>query len=260
MTGAATDTLLTVSRLTRRFGGVAACDGVDFTITHGERVALIGPNGAGKTTLFHLLSGLIRPDAGTITLAGRDITRLTPPARLRAGLARTFQIARGFDSLDLIDNVALAVSAARPGWRGWHPLRPPAAADRAEALRLLARLQLADWRESPVATLPYGLRKRLDLAIALAGRPKLLLLDEPMAGVALDERDQLMALARDAMAGPDRALLFTEHDMEVVFGHATRVLVLEHGRLLADGTPDDIRANPAVQAIYLGHGPAGATA
>jgi branched-chain amino acid transport system ATP-binding protein len=245
--------LLSVRNLAKHFGGVRAVDGVSFDLAPGERLALIGPNGAGKTTLFNLLSGLLPADSGSLSLAGQDITRLPPHRRLRRGLSRTFQIASPFRSLSLADNVALAAAAraGRPSWRCLTGLPRKAVA---EARELLEAVGLDPDSKQPVSALAYGDQKRLELAIALAGQPRVLLMDEPMAGVPHGEREALMQLAASRMSGPEQALIFTEHDMAVVFGHATRIIVLAEGRLIADGAPREIAVNPAVQQVYLGEG------
>ncbi len=241
--------LLTVTDLCLSFGGVRAVDGVSFTVAAGERVALIGPNGAGKSTCFNLIGGHLRPDRGTIHLAGRPVTGLPPRALWRRQVGRTFQIARPPAGLTVMEAAQLAVQAARG--RALHPLAGHHAR-REEARWLLKRVDLADLAGQACTTLSHGDRKRLDLALALAGSPRLLLMDEPTAGMAPGERAALMT--RVAAEGERRGMgvLFTEHDMDVVFDHAHRVLVMAAGRLVATGSPAEVRLDPTVRAVYMG--------
>ncbi len=245
--------ILEVRNLTRYFGGVRAVDGVGFELAAGELLAMIGPNGAGKSTCFNLLGGQLRPDAGSIRLHQRELIGL--PSRLiwRLGVGRTFQITATFGSMSVIENVQLALlSLHRQLWRPW---RRAALAYHETALALLEQVGMAGQAERPCSILAYGDLKRVELAVALANRPELLLLDEPAAGMAPNERLELMALVA-AIAHRQRiAVLFTEHDMDMVFRHADRLLVLDRGRLIASGSPDSVRNNPAVQAVYLGETP-----
>ncbi|MEM6902276.1 MAG: ABC transporter ATP-binding protein [Pseudomonadota bacterium] len=246
--------VLRIDGLTKSFGGVTAVADLSLTVAAGERVGLIGPNGAGKTTLINLISGLLLPDRGQIYLANTDISRSSPQHRWRSGLGRTFQIASAYNQLDIGTNVGLAV-AQYYRRATWSPLRglPNSAFDQADDL--LATVGLAVDPKTPVNTLAYGQVKRLELAIALANRPRLLLLDEPMAGVGREGDSNLVSLASDALFTDDNplsAMLFTEHDMDVVFGQATRILVLDQGQLIADGPPDQIAADDRVRAVYLG--------
>ncbi len=243
-------TLLAVEAVARSFGAVAAVADVSLSVAGGERVALIGPNGAGKTTCFNLINGQLRPDRGRVVLEGRDVTGLRPRALARRGVGRTFQISQIFPSLTVRENVQAALVAARGrGAAVWPPLRrwDPAGAD-----AVLERVGLAADGDRGAAALAYGDAKRLELAIVLAQQPRLLLMDEPTAGMAHDERHALMALvsalARDGGIG----LLFTEHDMDVVFGHADRIVVLDRGRVIAAGTPDAVRQDATVRRVYLG--------
>ncbi|GEO81710.1 ABC transporter ATP-binding protein [Pararhodospirillum oryzae] len=233
--------LLSATTLARAFGGVVAVDAVSFSLAAGETLAVIGPNGAGKSTLFALIAGQLRPDRGQVRLEGRDVTRLPPHRRARLGLGRTFQAPRVFGALGLGEGVHLAAS-----------LCLPAARARARARMLIARLGLEALTDRPVPALAYGDLRRLDLALALATSPRVLLLDEPVAGMAPAERAQLMTLVRAIAAEENLGVLFTEHDMDVVFGHAGRVLVLDHGRVIADGPPDAVRRDPVVRQRYLG--------
>lgn len=224
--------------LTLHFGGLKAVDGVDFTLNPGEIHALIGPNGAGKTTFVSLLSGRRLPQSGTILLAGEDITRLPAHARVRKGIAYTFQITSIFPRLSVFDNVALAVQS-----RGSRDL-----ASRTRAA--LARVGLHGLEEQEAQTLSYGHQRLLEVAMGLALDPKLLILDEPTQGLAASEVDGFKALVRSLV--PQTTVLLIEHNMEVVMDLATRITVLTFGRVLATGTPAEIRANPAVQEAYLG--------
>jgi branched-chain amino acid transport system ATP-binding protein len=243
---------LEVAGLRKSFGGVAAVRDLSFRLDPGEMLALIGPNGAGKSTCFNMLNGQLRPDAGTVRLQGRDITGLPPRRVWRLGVGRTFQITATFGSMTVRENVQMALlSHARRLAGLWRPL---AAQQAAAADALLARLGMADQANRPCGILAYGDLKRVELAIALANAPRLLLMDEPTAGMAPGERGALMALVAGIAREGGIAVLFTEHDMDVVFGHADRVLVLDRGALLAAGAPEAVRADPAVRAAYLGSG------
>ncbi len=243
-------TLLAASGLRKAFGGVQAVKGVSLTVAAGEMVALIGPNGAGKSTCFGLLGGQLRPDAGRVRLDGTDIAGLPPRRLARMGVARTFQTPAVFASMTVRENVQTALIARhRQVWRFG---RPAARLHPQDADRLLARVALGTEAERGAGLLSHGDLKRLELAVALAGAPRLLLLDEPTAGTALGERAALMRLVR-ALATEERiAVLFTEHDMEAVFGHADRVLVLDRGSLIAAGDPETVRRDARVRAVYLG--------
>ena len=242
--------VLRIGNLAKAYGGVHALDGVSFDVRAGELLALIGPNGAGKSTCFNVVNGQIRPDAGTVRLEGRDITGLPPRAIARLGVGRTFQIAAVFASLTVIANVETALLASRGASFGlWRPQDGQA---RGEALDLLAQTGLAALADRPATGLAYGDVKRLELAIALAGSPRLLLMDEPTAGMGAHERLALIGLVRRLATARSLAVLFTEHSMDVVFGHATRVIVLARGRVIADGSVEEIRADPQVRAVYLG--------
>jgi branched-chain amino acid transport system ATP-binding protein len=245
-------TMLRVEALSKAFGGVRAVDGVSFDLAAGERLALIGPNGAGKSTCFNMLNGQLRPDAGRVLLAGADVTRLRPAEKFRAGVGRTFQITATFASMTACENVQVALlSFARALW---HPFRRASAAHRAAALALLDRVGLAHEADRAAGVLAYGDLKRLELAVALASRPRLLLMDEPTAGMAPAEREAMMALVSSIVADQGISVLFTEHDMDVVFGHADRVLVLNFGTLIFEGRPDAARADARVREVYLGTG------
>jgi branched-chain amino acid transport system ATP-binding protein len=242
--------LLQVRDLRKAFGGIRAVDGVGFDLHAGEVCALIGPNGAGKTTLFHLLAGQLRPDGGSVRLHGNALTGLPPHAVWRRGIGRTFQITATFASLTCLENVQAAL-ASRAG-RRFDLWTPAGALAREPARDLLAQVGLAAVADRRAHALAFGDRKRLELALAVAGDPALLLLDEPAAGMAPAERGELMALVLALVRARGLAVLFTEHDMDVVFGTAARVMVLHQGRLIADGSPDSVRADAGVQAAYLG--------
>jgi branched-chain amino acid transport system ATP-binding protein len=238
--------------LVRTFGGVRAVDGVSFGLGAGEMLALIGPNGAGKSTCFNLLNGQLRPDEGKVRLMGKDVTGLAPRRMWRRGVARTFQITATFGSMTVRENVQLALISHGDGLaRFWTPARQRRIE---EAEALLARVGLEGQAERPCGVLAYGDLKRVELAIALANDPKLLLMDEPTAGMAPQERVGLMALVAGIARERGMSVLFTEHDMDVVFGHADRVLVLDRGRLIAEGSAEQVRGNPLVQEVYLGSG------
>jgi len=245
-------TLLRAEDLHRAFGGVQAVAGVSFAVAAAEIVALIGPNGAGKSTCFNMLNGQLAPDAGRVRLDGRDITGLPPRRAWRLGVGRTFQITATFASMTVRGNVQTALFAHhRDIWRRW---RRGAALHRTEAEALLEQVGLADQAGRAAGVLAYGDLKRLELAMALASAPRLLLMDEPTAGMAAAERRALMALVRRLASARGLAVLFTEHDMDIVFGTADRILVLDRGRLIAQGDAAAIRADARVRAVYLGTG------
>lgn len=242
--------LLAVQDLRKAFGGVHAVDGVDFALEAGEAVALIGANGAGKTTCFNLLAGQLKPDSGRILLDGVDIARLPPHAIWRRGIARTFQVAATFRSMRVRENIQVALmSRHRRTLALWRPAKTLFVA---EAEALLHKVGMAGHADQPVSALAYADLKRLELAMALVNEPRLLLLDEPTAGVAAAERRALMDLVSGIVRERAIGVLFTEHDMDIVFGHGERVIVLHEGRVAAEGRPEEIRANPKVQEIYLG--------
>jgi len=242
--------MLEIRGLSKSFGGVRAVDAVSLAVPAGEIRALIGPNGAGKTTLFNMLTGQLRPDAGDVWWKGARLTGLPPHAVCRRGVGRTFQITATFASLSALDNVRVARIA--------HTGRAHSLLTRAHRLEteparaLLDQVGLAEQAERPAAVLAYGDLKRLELAVALATEPELLLLDEPTAGMAPAERGALMALASGIARRRGLAVLFTEHDMDVVFSVADRIMVLHQGRVIADGDPAEVRGNALVQRVYLG--------
>ena len=242
--------LLQAEGLTKSFGGVRAVNGVSLSLLPGERLAIIGPNGAGKSTCFALLGGQLRPDGGRVLLDGVDVTHAPPPARQRRGLARTFQTAAYFGSMTLRENLQAASLLADRRWGDLWSRANGVASEAAD--ELLARVGLGGRGEDLGTHLAYGDLKRLELAMALAGRPRLLLLDEPTAGMAPSERAAMMALVSRLAREDGTAVLFIEHDVEAVFAHADRVLVLHQGRPLAEGLPSAIRHDEAVRAVYLG--------
>ena len=243
-------TLLEVRGLTKRFGGLVATDALDLDIATGEIHAIIGPNGAGKTTLISQLSGALRPDSGTIRLRGVDITRQSTHERVRRGIARSFQVTNLFLALSAVDNVSLAVQAGdRSSFRFWHPV----SVERflvPHALELLTRVGLQDRASIVAGLLAHGEQRQLEIALALATRPTVLLLDEPMAGMGPDESARMVELI--ASLRGDVTIVLVEHDMDAVFRLADRISVLVYGRLLASGTADAIRANDEVRRAYLG--------
>ena len=242
--------LLEVRGLRKRFGGLVATDGVDLDVAAGETVAVIGPNGAGKTTLIGQLSGDLRPDAGRIRFAGEDITPLTAPARSRRGFARSFQITSIFRDFTALDNVALAVQAhAGHSFRFWRPARNEAAL-REPARAILEQVGLGPRGDVVAGTLAHGEQRQLEIAMALATRPRLLLLDEPVAGMGLDESARMVQLLRTLRGR--HTIVLVEHDMDVVWALADRISVMVYGRVIATGAPEAIRANPEVRRAYLG--------
>jgi branched-chain amino acid transport system ATP-binding protein len=242
--------VLEVARVRKSFGGVHAVDDVSFALPAGEIRALIGPNGAGKTTFFNILTGQLAADAGSVRFRGRPIAGLRPWEIWRLGIGRTFQITATFATLTVLENVQVA-RLSHAG-RSRALVRPARTLEVAAAMTLLEQVGLADQCRRPAGVLAYGDLKKLELAIALANDPTLLLLDEPTAGMAPAERGALMTLTAAIARGRDLTVLFTEHDMDVVFATADRIMVLHQGRLIAEGRPDEVRAHREVQAVYLG--------
>ena len=249
MSGAA---VLETRGLSKSFGGIRAVDGVDVAVPEGEICALIGPNGAGKTTLFNMLTGQLVPDSGDVRFKGKRVSGLPPHAVWRRGISRTFQITATFVSLSALENVQVACLSHRK--RTYSLLRRAAALEVEAGHRLLDLVGLSDQAGRPAAVLAYGDLKKLELAMALANDPEVLLLDEPTAGMAPAERGALIGLVERVARARGLAVLFTEHDMDVVFSVADRVLVLHQGRLIAEGRPAEVRADPEVQRVYLGEG------
>jgi branched-chain amino acid transport system ATP-binding protein len=241
-----------VRGLVKYFGALAATDHLDLTVTSGEIHAIIGPNGAGKTTLLAQLAGELRPDAGTIRFAGQDITRLPMHRRVALGLARSFQITSVLQGFSALDNVALAVQAqAGHSFRFWRPARASASLRR-PAVAALERVGLAARAHMLAAHLSHGEQRQLEIAMVLASQPRLLLLDEPMAGMGAEESAQMVALLRQLHG--QHTMLLVEHDMDAVFTLADRLTVLVYGRAIATGTAADIRQHPEVRQAYLGEG------
>jgi branched-chain amino acid transport system ATP-binding protein len=242
--------LLSVSGLSRSFGGVRAVDGLSFGVEAGSMTAIIGPNGAGKTTCFNLLNGQLKPDGGQVQLDGMDVTGLPPRQLARLRVGRTFQVTATFASMSVRQNVQMALmSHYKVVKRFWLKADQQF---RQEADVLLGRVGLTDQIDRPCAVLAYGDLKRLELAMALAMDPLLLLMDEPTAGMSAQERHGLMELTAGIVRNDGITVLFTEHDMDVVFGHADSVIVMNRGRLLCAGAPDEVRADPEVKRVYLG--------
>jgi branched-chain amino acid transport system ATP-binding protein len=243
-------TLLHVEGLVKRFGGLVATDHAHLEVLAGEIHALIGPNGAGKTTLIHLISGVLAPNAGRIHFDGIDITHMTMPARVSHGLARSYQITSIFKRLSVLDNIALAVQAhAGHSFDFWRAARRDNERY-ALAAEVVARVGLAAQMTRLAGALSHGEQRQLEVGLALATRPKLLLLDEPMAGMGPDESERMVSLLQSLRG--ETTLLLVEHDMNAVFRLADRISTLVYGKVIACGTPDDIRAHPEVRAAYLG--------
>ena len=242
--------VLSARGLAKSFGAVTAADGVDIDIAAGERVSLIGSNGAGKTTFVNMVTGYLKPDAGRITLQGRDITRLGPRRITRLGVARSFQVPQLAHDLTVLDNMLVAASCSDGRLSFWKPARSPAR--REQALALLERFTLADDAGRRVAELPGGVRKLLDIAMALTGRPKLLLLDEPTSGVSAQEKYPMMDTIAGALAGEDVTVLFVEHDMDIVTRYADRVVAFYSGRIIADDAPQAVLADEQVRRYVTG--------
>jgi branched-chain amino acid transport system ATP-binding protein len=240
--------ILAVKELSKSFGGVRAVERVSFSVAAGELLAMIGPNGAGKTTCFNLINGQLRPDAGEIYFEDRKVQGLAPEDRCRLGIGRTFQVAATFGSMTVRENVQIALLSIDGKLRSVLSSFPRTE----EAMQMLERTGMDRQSDRPCAELAYGDLKRVELTVALAARPRLLLMDEPTAGMATAERGELMQLIADIARREKIAVLFTEHDMDVVFRHADRVIVLADGELIAQGTPAEVRADARVRRIYLG--------
>jgi len=246
---------LATKNLQKRFGSLVVARDVELNLPHGARYALIGPNGAGKTTLINLMTGMLRPDDGQIFLAGEEITALKPEARVKRGLVRTFQINALFPHLSALEAVTLAVCERRGCAGIWWKKLPGYGDAIDEAYGILRALRLAASCYRPTRELAYGQQRLLEIALALASEPKVLLLDEPAAGVPREESAELFAVIADLSR--DIAVLFVEHDMNVVFRFANRIIVMVGGRILIEGTPQEIAADARVREVYLGGAPRG---
>jgi len=242
--------ILQTIQLEKRFGGILAAQNVNLAVEPGARHALIGPNGAGKTTVINLLTGVLRPTSGRILLEGRDITGLLPHQRVRLGMARTFQINQLFLDLTPLESIGLVVSERLGGGADWWRLVGTKSAITEELGEIAERFHLADVMHERTAILPYGKQRLLEIALAFACRPRLLLLDEPAAGVPEAERHELLATV--AALPRDVTVLLIEHDMDLVFSFAQRISVLVNGAMFVDGAPDEVARDPRVKAVYLG--------
>src|ERR1700688_634370 len=242
--------ILETTGLSRRFGGILAVQDLNLAVEKGARHALIGPNGAGKTTVINLLTGVLRPTAGSIILAGKDITALRPHQRVRLGMARTFQINQLFLDLTPLETIGLAVSERLGSGGDFWRLVGSKTAVTDEIVEILERFRLADVMHERTAILPYGKQRLLEIALAFACRPQVLLLDEPAAGVPDAERQELLATIGELPA--DVTVLLIEHDMDLVFSFADRISVLVNGAMLVEGAPDEVARDPQVKAVYLG--------
>ena len=244
--------LLKVTGLGKSFGGVKAVDGIHFELAAGELLALIGPTGAGKSTTFNMVNGQLQAEAGSIQLNGQELVGRKPRDIWRLGVGRTFQIAETFSSLTVVENVQMALISHDS--RLFSMFRKASDHKRDEALALLEQVGMKAQADRPCSVLAYGDVKRVELAIAMANAPKLLLMDEPTAGMAPKERNELMALTKQLVIDRGMAVLFTEHSMDVVFAYADRMIVLARGRLIAEGKPLELRDHPKVQEVYFGTG------
>jgi branched-chain amino acid transport system ATP-binding protein len=244
--------VLEVRSLSKAFGGVRAVNEIGFAVERGEFLAMIGPNGAGKTTCFNVINGQLPPDSGEILFEGKNIAGLEPREIWRLGVGRTFQVAATFGSMTVCENVQMAlISHAGESYRLWSPA---ASMHREAALALLEQVGMVDAADRPSRELAYGDVKRVELAIALANEPRLLLMDEPTAGMGARERHELIALVKRLVVERKISVLFTEHSMDVVFAFADRIIVLARGRLIADGDAAAIRDNAQVREVYFGTG------
>jgi branched-chain amino acid transport system ATP-binding protein len=252
MTNSSENPLLSVLHLKKSFGGVHAVDDVSFDVHAGELLALIGPNGAGKSTCFNLINGQLLPDDGEVLLNGSSIRGLAPRAIWKRGVGRTFQVASTYNSMTVSENIQVALMSANG--RLFDFFGSAARAFRKEALVLLDQVGLAGEADEPCSTLAYGEIKTVELAVALAHNPKLLLMDEPTAGMSPQERNALMALTKRIATERSLGVLFTEHSMDVVFSYADRIMVLARGQLIAQGSPAEIKSDAKVKEVYFGSG------
>lgn len=244
--------LLSVHHLTKRFGGNTAVQDISFDLKQGELLALIGPNGAGKSTTFNMVGGQLPASSGSVMFDGREVLGMSSRHIAQLGIGRTFQVAATFASLTVMENVQMALlSHHRKIYSFW---RSAAARYEDQARQLLEQVGMATQSDRPCSELAYGDVKRVELAMSLAGKPRLLLMDEPTAGMASAERNALIALVKRLVVQNNMAVLFTEHSMDVVFVYADRILVLARGQLIAQGSAEHIRAHPKVQEVYFGTG------
>jgi branched-chain amino acid transport system ATP-binding protein len=244
--------LLQVRNIAKSYGGVAAVSDVSFDLPSGQLLALLGPNGAGKSTCFNMVNGQLRPNSGSIKFDGHELIGMPPRRIWRLGVGRTFQIAATFGSMTVVENVQMALlSREKQIFHMWKPTR---SFHRDEAMRLLSQVGMESQADRPCGVLAYGDVKRVELAIALANDPKLLLMDEPTAGMAPQERNELMALTKRLVVERNMAVLFTEHSMDVVFAYADRMIVLARGKLIAEGDAETIQNDPKVKEVYFGTG------
>ncbi len=234
----------------KRFGAVVAAADIDISVAAGERVSLIGSNGAGKTTFVNMITGYLKPDEGRITFDGRDITPLDPRAITRLGVARSFQIPQLYGDLTVLDNMLVANACHDQALSFWQPARRASAIERADAL--LERFRLTEHRERRVAELPGGIRKLLDIAMAMTGEPKLLLLDEPTSGVSAEEKFPMMEIIMTALGALPMTVLFVEHDMDIVERYADRVVAFYAGRIIADAVPEEALVDAEVRRYVTG--------
>lgn len=254
-------TILSLRGIEMSYGQIKVLHGIDADVTEDEVFAIIGPNGAGKTTLFKTMTGEAYASAGTVRFDGRDVTRMPPHLRTQMGMGRTFQVARVFLPLPALENVVIAIEArkrAQGKWDAkWWQIRPSSATTD-EGMALLASVGLADKAAMPASGLSHGDRKRLELAMTLAGRPRILMMDEPTAGMSAPDREQIIALIRRLRqervqtGEPPLTVVMTEHDMSVIFGLASRILVMTQGRRVSLGSVEEVRNDPMVREVYLG--------
>jgi len=242
--------VLEVHELAKSFGGVQAVNNLSFNLREGQLLAMIGPNGAGKSTCFNLINGQLRPDYGKVVIMGKKISGYQPRQVWKLGVGRTFQITSTFASMTVLENIKMAVLSHHRQTRSLFSKVRRLYTD--ESMALLKLVGIEDQHDRTCGVLAYGDLKRVELAVALANQPKLLLMDEPTAGMGPAERQSLMELTSDIVRNQNIGVLFTEHDMEVVFTHADRIIVLNRGELVAEGTPGEVRRNAKVQEIYLG--------
>ncbi|MGH6627197.1 MAG: ABC transporter ATP-binding protein [Burkholderiaceae bacterium] len=242
--------VLKTSGLKKSFGGFTAVNGVSFEVREGEALAIIGPNGAGKSTLFDLLTGRKTPDSGTVELFGEPVTHMPPWQRVKRGIGRSFQVSSVFKSYTALENVQMGLMVS--SGQSWSPLGRAADTRKNEALALLDKVGLSRKRDVPAGDLSYGDQRTLELAVALSTRPKLLLLDEPTAGMGREESRECLGLIRDIAASERLPIVFVEHDMDIVFSFASRVIVLVAGQLLIDERPEVVRIDERVKEAYFG--------